>query len=148
MRKRTRAREIALKVLYASDITKETVLVCLEKYWEDNPQKDETIISFVEFLTMGTDKYMKEIDACISKCAANWELDRMATIDRNILRFACFELLFDKEIPPKVSINEAIEMAKKYGDKDSGKFVNGILDKISKVNKDKKKDASNEKKND
>jgi transcription antitermination factor NusB len=73
------------------------------------------------------------IDKVISDYATNWELKRMAVTDRNILRFATYELLFMKDIPPKVSINEAIDIAKKYGDRDSGKFVNGILDKINKT---------------
>jgi N utilization substance protein B len=73
------------------------------------------------------------VDRTIGKCAENWEMERMATVDRNILRIACFELMFAEGIPPKVAINEAIDIAKKYGDKDSGKFVNGILDRINKT---------------
>jgi len=73
-----------------------------------------------------------KIDSIITSYAENWELKRMAVIDRNVMRMACFELLFLDDIPPKVSINEAVNLAKKYGDVDSGKFVNGILDKISK----------------
>ena len=75
----------------------------------------------------------KEIDSMIAKYATNWQIDRMAVIDRNVLRFAAYELLYNKDIPPKVSINEAIDIAKKFGGPDSGKFVNGVLDKINKT---------------
>ncbi|MFT5170203.1 MAG: transcription antitermination factor NusB, partial [Candidatus Omnitrophota bacterium] len=78
------------------------------------------------------EKNKKEIDDIIRKYAANWQLERMAVIDRNILRLGTFEIMFADEIPPKVTINEAVELAKKYGDSESGKFVNGILDKIHK----------------
>jgi transcription antitermination factor NusB len=84
-------------------------------------------------LVRGVMKHREEIDRLISKYATNWDIARMAVIDRNILRFATFELLFADDIPPKVSINEAIDIAKRFGDKDSGSFVNGILDKIHKT---------------
>ena len=73
------------------------------------------------------------IDKLITTYTTNWQLKRIAVIDRNILRFAVHEPRFREDIPPKVAINEAIDIAKKYGDKDSGKFVNGILDKINKT---------------
>jgi len=79
----------------------------------------------------GTIKNIDKIDNLIQKYALNWELHRMAYVDRNILRFATYELLHLPDVPPKVSINEAIELAKKFGDQESGKFVNGILDKIA-----------------
>ncbi|MEA3489680.1 MAG: transcription antitermination factor NusB [Candidatus Omnitrophota bacterium] len=132
MRKRTLSREIALKILYASDITKESICECFRKFWENEKKADEDVKDFTEFIVLGVNGKREDIDEIISKYAANWELKRMATVDRNILRMASFELLFVEQIPPKVSINEAIELAKKYGDKDSGKFVNGILDKINK----------------
>jgi transcription antitermination factor NusB len=136
MRKRTVSREIALKVLYAWDITKDTLDECLERQWEkgeDDPGPD--IRKFTNEIVRGFAEHHKEIDGIISKYATNWELGRMATIDRNIMRMATFELLFVPDVPVKVAINEAIEMAKKFGDKDSGKFVNGVLDKISKTEK-------------
>ncbi len=134
MRTRTLARELALKILYANDITKESVSVCKKKFWENN----EALRSeeFSNFLAEGVDANKEVIDKAIIKYAENWELSRMASIDRNILRIAVFELLFTKETPPKVAINEAIEMAKKYGDMNSGKFVNGILDKINKTKRE------------
>jgi len=131
MRKRTLAREVALKILYANDITAESVSECGRKFWENSeiPRSE----NFSGFLASGVDSNKEVIDKMIVKYAENWRLERMASIDRNVLRIAVFELLFDKETPPKVVINEAIEMAKKYGDMNSGKFVNGILDKINKM---------------
>jgi N utilization substance protein B len=88
---------------------------------------------------LGVSNKTEKIDKVISECATNWQLNRMAVIDRNILRAAAYELLFADGIPPKVAINEAIDMAKRYGDSESGKFVNGVLDKINKDMAKKKK---------
>jgi len=131
MRKRTIARECALKILYRIDISAEEVAEASIGYWADNPQA-APIQEFADQLVAGTIKDIKRIDEAISKYAENWHIKRMAVIDRNVMRMATFELLNMDDIPFKVSINEAIDLAKKYGDVDSGKFVNGILDKISK----------------
>ena len=133
MRKRTKARECALKILYAVDITKESPEKCIEIFWQSNEELEPQVRAFADTLVLGVSKNKELIDKVITEHATNWELKRMAVIDRNILRFATHELLFMDDIPPKVAINEAIDIAKKYGDKDSGKFVNGILDKINKV---------------
>lgn len=128
MRKRTFAREIALQVLYKLDITEESCEQALRDLSGSISDKD--VIEFAKRLIYGTIENKEMLDALIEKHALNWELERMAVIDRNILRSASYELLACPDIPPKVSINEAIELAKKYGDQESGKFVNGILDKI------------------
>ena len=133
MRKRTKAREYALQILYAIDITKDEPEACLDIFWKDNDEASKDIREFATGLVMGVCDKKKEIDKLISEYATNWQLERMAVIDRNVLRFATYELLFMKDIPPKVSINEAIDIAKKYGGTDSGKFVNGVLDKINKT---------------
>ena len=132
MRKRTKARENALKILDAIDITGDEPKKCIDAYWNDNEEKDVEVKTFANSLVLGTSHKRKEIDNIISEYATNWQLNRMAVIDRNILRFAAYELLFVPEIPPKVTINEAIDIAKRYGDSESGKFVNGVLDKINK----------------
>ncbi len=132
MRRRTEAREYALKMLYAVDITKDGPEDCIKNFWDNHDTVNDQIKKFADYLVMGTCKNKDLIDKLISKYAKNWQIERMATIDRNIIRMATFELLFAEDIPPKVSINEAIEIAKKYGDKDSNKFVNGVLDKINK----------------
>lgn len=133
MRKRTLAREAALKILYANEISSETVAECNRKFWYNEDKEDAAVKEFSEYLVFGVEDKRDEIDKMIIKYAENWDLDRMAVVDRNILRIASFELLFAVDIPPKVAINEAIDIAKKYGDKDSGKFVNGILDRINKT---------------
>ena len=85
---------------------------------------------FAEPLIRGTLEHRNEIDEQIKKHAKNWELHRMAVVDRNVLRLAIYEMLHREDIPPVVSINEAVDIAKKFSTEDSGKFVNGILDKI------------------
>lgn len=128
MRKRSLARELALKALYVIEISGNSTPEVLEKILQDTSNQE--VINFVQKLTYGTLENRKKIDALIQRYALNWELERMAAVDRNILRFATYELVSCPDIPPKVTINEAIELAKKYGDQESGKFVNGILDKI------------------
>ena len=131
MRKRTQARECALQILYQSDIRKEQPEKLFLDFWRDNEVGAE-VSDFASSLVLGTLKNMKKIDETITSYASNWKLSRMAVIDRNVLRLATYELLFCDDIPQKVSINEAVDLAKKFGDTESGKFVNGILDKISK----------------
>lgn len=132
MRKRTKARELALKFLYQIDITKEDSSTMLSHFWQEH-RATKPIKEFTAQIIQGALANLPQIDSLISKYAQNWQLKRMAVIDRNILRLACCELLFLEDIPPKVSINEAVELAKKYGDIESSKFVNGILDKIHKA---------------
>ncbi|NBR86993.1 MAG: transcription antitermination factor NusB, partial [Verrucomicrobia bacterium] len=85
---------------------------------------------FADPLIKGTLEHRTEVDAVIQKFAKNWDIGRMATVDRNILRLAIYEMLHRDDIPPVVSINEAVDIAKKFSTDDSGKFVNGILDKV------------------
>ena len=132
MRLRTKAREVALHILYQVEIAKKTVDELFPNYIEHNPQCAE-VCEFAKTLSSGVEKNSVYIDSLIKKYVKNWEISRMAVIDRNILRLATFELLFVDDVPPKVSINEAIELAKRFGDVDSPRFVNGILDKIYKT---------------
>lgn len=136
MRRRTKARECALKVLYQIDITNDDCNDSLRAFWAAESGTEETVKEFATQLVKSVKDNIKEIDNIISKYATNWQIERMAVIDRNILRIATFEILYLSDIPPKVSINEAVDIAKKYGDTNSGKFVNGILDKISRVKKE------------
>jgi transcription antitermination factor NusB len=133
MRNRTKARECALKILYAIDIRKDPPEECSGIFWESHSTIKGEVREFCDYIIDGVSRNKDSIDAVITKYATNWQIQRMPTIDRNILRLATFELLYGDNIPPKVSINEAIEMAKRYGDKDSSKFINGVLDKINKV---------------
>ncbi len=132
MRRRTKAREYALKILYQIDITKDDCRDCLQDFWS-NYRTEKSIKDFVTSLVEGVIEKLNQIDEIITSCATNWQIKRMAVVDRNILRLSTYELLFLKDIPPKVSINEAVDIAKKYGDVNSGKFVNGIIDKINKT---------------
>ena len=133
MRKRTLSRELALKILYQSDIANKPFSVAIEDFFKDEETKEKTVIEYTRRLVLGVGEHLNEIDKKISEYAANWELKRMAVIDRNVLRLGVFELKFESDVPPKVTINEAVELAKKYGDIDSSKFINGVLDKIHKT---------------
>lgn len=138
MRKRTQAREYVVQMLYQVDITGGNWQETLKNFWEFNEQEDISaeLKEFSAELLGGVAEHMQEIDKKISKYAANWQLERMAFVDRNIMRLGCFELIFREDIPPKVAINEAVELAKKYSGSESGKFVNAILDQI-KIEKEK-----------
>ena len=129
MGKRRRSREFALQVLYQLEITKQDALRTLAQFQEhfsEGVERDD----FVERLVLGVSEHRKEIDRLIERYSENWRLDRMNTIDRNILRMAVFELLHCEDIPPKVTLNEAIDLGKRYGTDESGSFINGILDRI------------------
>jgi len=133
MRKRSQSREWALKILYQSDITGKPLLLSAEEFMQNEGNKNTEVTEFCKELLSGIEKNHEAIDKKIKEYATNWEFNRIAVIDRNILRLGIFELKFSPDVPPKVSINEAVELAKKYGDVDSSKFVNGILDNIHKT---------------
>jgi len=133
LRKRTRAREAALAALYQVDLLGEGVLENLDAVLAHalGPLRaDASMRLFARQLVTGCCEHRKELDEKIATVAENWEIHRMAVIDRNILRMATYELLYCDDIPPKVSINEAIELAKRFSTADSGAFVNGVLDRI------------------
>ncbi|MFA5311123.1 MAG: transcription antitermination factor NusB [Candidatus Omnitrophota bacterium] len=132
MRKRSLAREFSLQVLYQLDITKDSPEAALDNFWPAQPQEeaDEELRAFTSKLVRGVILHLEEIDKKISQYAQNWQLKRMAVVDRNIMRMGCFELIYCDDIPAKVSINEAVELAKKFSGLDAGKFVNAILDKV------------------
>lgn len=123
------AREYALQILYAIDVCKLEVEEAQQSFWEGH-KSGKKVLEFATALVEGTLKNLPQIDSLIVKHARNWDIHRMASIDRNILRQASFEILYLPDIPINVIINEAIELAKKYSTEESGKFVNGILDKI------------------
>ncbi|MBI5409217.1 MAG: transcription antitermination factor NusB [Nitrospirae bacterium] len=130
--KRRRAREYALQILFQLDMTGNefTEDVWLE-FWEGNEEEDEDVKEFTRDIVASTRKNLAEIDKLIKKAAENWSIERMAIIDRNILRAATCELIYRKDIPPSVVMNEALEIAKKYSTEDSAPFINGILDRIA-----------------
>ena len=131
MGKRRSSRELALKFLYQSELNEGNVDEQMGSFMERNSSKDEIDV-FMKELVEAVIKHKKEIDEIVQKFSDNWVLDRMTVIDRNILRISTCELLFNFSTPPKVAINEAVDIAKKYGNEDSPEFINGILDKIYK----------------
>ncbi len=141
MTKRRRARELALRILYQWEIQKGDIEPQIEDFWKQNPAHAD-VQSFAERLANGVYKHIEEIDSIIERFSENWTMDRISVIDKNIMRGAVYEMLYEKEIPSRVSINEAIEIAKKYGTEDSSQFVNGILDRVkSELECDKKKNS-------
>jgi N utilization substance protein B len=126
---RRKSREYALQVLHAVDLNPTPAEEFLKVFWELNPSRPE-IMEYSAGLIFGTINKKKEIDSLISKHSSHWKVNRMAVTDRNILRLATYELLEEPGVPAKVIINEAIEIARKFGTTDSATFVNGVLDSI------------------
>ncbi|KKK73622.1 hypothetical protein LCGC14_2892000, partial [marine sediment metagenome] len=129
MRKRTLSREIALQALYQLEVRGDEIIKEIDSFCRKQAKEAERS-DFAIMLVKGCFPAIKEIDKKIISISENWDLHRMAVIDRNVLRLACYELLYMSDIPPKVSINEAIDLAKKYSTEKSGLFVNGVLDKV------------------
>ncbi len=121
------AREKALQALFQIDLAKSEIIDAVEYVIEDSKLSIEAK-RFARELVYGTVEHREECDRYISKYAKEWQLDRLVNVDRNILRLAIFEIMYRDEIPFKVSINEAIELAKIFSGEQSGKFVNGLLD--------------------
>ncbi|HSQ50755.1 MAG TPA: transcription antitermination factor NusB [Nitrospiraceae bacterium] len=128
MGSRHHARERALQILFQYDIHGKPGL-WLDLFWKENEATDE-VKAFAERLVAGVLDKKKELDALVGKYATNWKVSRMPIVDRNILRAGLYELLWMDDVPAKVTVNEAIELAKSFGDDDASKFVNGILDKV------------------
>lgn len=126
---RRQSREAALQILYLADVARLPAKQAADIVWAgaNYPQKARR---FADLLAAGAMNHRPEIDLLITQHADNWEISRMATVDRNVLRLAAFELLFELDTPVSVVIDEAVEIAKMYSTVDSGKFVNGILDQI------------------
>jgi N utilization substance protein B len=135
VRVRTRARELALQFLFQVDFQGDGYAAELDAFLDEQlwgkPDTAEAKI-YARDLVRGVIAHREEIDALLAKAASNWDLDRMAAIDRNALRIGCYEMLHADDIPTKVAINEAIELGKRYSTEASGAFVNGILDRIRK----------------
>ena len=126
---RTQSRILALQMLYQAEITKDSLHYIQECFWQVN-DAPETVKQFANLLAEGTTEHLATIDPAIRSAATHWKIDRMPVVDRCLLRSTAYELLYLIDIPPAVSINEAIELAKKYSTEDSPQFINAILDKI------------------
>ena len=129
MGKRRSSRELALKFLYQFELNGGDLDEQIKLFLERNSSQED-VANFMKELVVSLIDKMEEIDEIIQKFSDHWILDRMTVIDRNILRMGTCELLFNFSTPPKVVINEAIDIAKKYGNEDSPEFINGILDKV------------------
>jgi N utilization substance protein B len=129
MGNRRKARECALQILYQMDLSGTSEEEALASYWQCFEYPEE-VAEFAGELVRGVSAHREEIDRLIQDSSRHWKLDRMARVDRNILRLAVYELLHHPEIPKKVTLNEAIEIGKRYGSEDSSAFINGILDHI------------------
>ncbi len=132
MGRRRKSRELALQLLYQLDVQGVgDPGPAFAEFWMRHPVDDE-VREFAESLVRGAKLHQGKIDELIAQYAENWELERMAVVDRNILRGGIFELLWESDVPPKVAINEALEVAKKFSTQESSRFINGILDRMHK----------------
>lgn len=128
---RREARELTVQILYALDSTGFTgINGTLQTFREEQPEIFSRVREFAEALVQGVVANRTVIDEAIKDRSKNWSLSRMPRVDLNVMRMAVYELMFRADIPKKVSINEAIEIVRRYGDKESPAFVNGILDEI------------------
>jgi transcription antitermination protein NusB len=129
MSRRSRAREIAIQVLYQSDVNPGQPDEVSRRFVEARLNRNTKLIRFAEDLLGGVRQHRQEIDSLLESTAQNWTLNRMPVTDRNILRLGAYEILYT-ETPDRVAINEAIELAKRYGTEHSAQFVNGMLDRL------------------
>lgn len=129
MTRRSRAREVALQMLFQRDLNPGLPRAALERFAADR-LREPSLISFCLALYDGVVTNLEAIDTRLTAAAENWRLPRMAAVDRNVLRLGAFELMFDPDTPPAVALNEAIELARRYGSKESSAFVNGVLDSL------------------
>ncbi len=129
--RRRKARELALKMLYQMEVNLDAVDAALGRYLKVFPHEDN-IVDYALFLLSGIRKEQESLDGYIAEASEHWKLSRITYVDKNILRLAVFEMLYSPEVPPKVAIDEALELAKKFGSEDSKDFINGVLDRILK----------------
>jgi transcription antitermination protein NusB len=130
--RRTKARECALQMLYQWDLTQDPVSRVIDAFWKVRTTTEATR-EIAERLVRGASKDCKALDASITEASANWRFERIAAVDKNILRLATYELMREVETPSSVILDEAIELAKRFGEKDSAPFVNGVLDAINRT---------------
>jgi N utilization substance protein B len=129
MTRRSRAREVALQLLFQRDHNPGVLPAARERFVQDR-LRDPALQQFCVALFEGTTNHLEEIDRRLTESAENWRLPRMAAVDRNVLRLGAFELLFSQDTPAAVAFDEAIELARRYGSAESAAFVNGVLDRL------------------
>jgi N utilization substance protein B len=130
MGRRRRSRELALLLLYELDLQGEADAGSIATTFWSRHDVDAETRGFAESIVRGTKEHQAKIDELIVRFSERWDLDRIATVDRNILRAGIFELLWLTHVPPKVVINEALEIAKRFSTGDSTRFINGVLDRV------------------
>lgn len=135
MSRRSRAREVVLQVLFEDDLNPERKTLQADDFMRNRLNQDQELLDFSRRLVAGVRKHRAELDELLKQTADNWSLERMAVIDRNILRLGAYEMLHG-DTPERVAINEAVELAKRFGAKQSPHFVNGILDRFVKVRRE------------
>lgn len=137
---RSKAREFALQILYEIDTSDKDAETAFDRFFEHfessgrapgQTPPDPAVVEFTRKIVTGVAQHREELDALVERASINWRLDRMPRVDRNVLRLAAWELSKTTDVPMKVVINEAIELAKRFGAEESGAFVNGILDKVA-----------------
>ena len=127
---RSQCREWALQFLYQAEFAGDRSREDLERFWGHFHPEGPGVPAYLRELAAGVASHQEELDALIVRYSEHWRLERMTVVDRNLLRLAVFELLYQPKVPPKVVLNEAVELAKRFGSDDSSAFVNGILDRI------------------
>jgi N utilization substance protein B len=126
---RSRAREVVLQILYQDDLNPDADPTAVEEFLRKRLKNNEPLINFARSLLSGVRRNRQELDAMLARCAANWSLERMAVTDRNVIRLGAYEILYT-DTPGPVVIDEAVELAKRFGAKQSAQFVNGVLDRF------------------
>jgi N utilization substance protein B len=137
--KRRKSREIAVQILYQIEIMEQTPEFGVSVFF-DNFEVKDNVVDYAKVLVFGVHEHLDELDLRIEEFSKHWKIDRMTAIDRNILRLSAYELLYNNDVPTKVCINEALEIAKRFSSEDSSSFINGILDAITKSEKGKDED--------
>ena len=142
MKARRRARAAVLQTLYELDFTDHDAKSAIKARFEERPLP-ESVQDFARSLVLGVQTYRVYLDSVVGELAPEWPIEQIAAVDRNVLRIAIYELLFEPDIPPKVAINEAVELAKMFGGESSPRFVNGVLGSLVSRDRAKIREALN-----
>jgi|SRR6056297_2442708 len=140
MATRRRAREIVLQLLYEADLNNHRDVDEAKRFIRSRMQGRKALTEFAHQLLQGTLEHRESIDAQLGRLATHWTLPRMPVVDRNVLRLGAFEILYG-DTPGRVAVNEAIQLAKRYGDKNSPRFINGVLDRVLKTSETLKEET-------
>ena len=135
---RRKGRELALQMLFQWDLSKDSFHNVRRTFWTLHSESEEEVRAFADRLVEGTVEHIETIDVLLARHAEHWRISRMAVVDRNVLRVATYELLYETQTPPAVVINEALEVARKFSTSESIHFINGILDSIRKDHEQEK----------